>query len=68
MPNSTVAGDDEDVSPFLTPREAARLAGVSVHTLARWERLGRLQAAKTLGGQRRYHRAAIIALTKPTPA
>lgn len=59
--------DDSEPSPYLTPREAAKLAGVSVHTLARWERRGRLAAHKTLGGQRRYLRSDIAAIAA-TPA
>lgn len=34
--------------------EAARLAGVSVDTLRRWERQGKLSGIRTFGGQRTY--------------
>jgi len=34
--------------------EAARRAGVSISTLRRWEREGRVTPARTFGGQRRY--------------
>jgi len=34
--------------------EAARIAGVSISTLRRWERQGLIEPSRTLGGQRRY--------------
>lgn len=34
--------------------EAARITGVSISTLRRWERNGLLEPTRTLGGQRRY--------------
>jgi excisionase family DNA binding protein len=46
----TVAG----TSDLLTPREAAGLFKVRTTTLARWARSGRLPAALTPGGHRRY--------------
>lgn len=42
--------------------EAARLAGVSIDTLRRWEREGKLSAARTLGGQRTYSLTEIESL------
>lgn len=47
---------------FLTPREVAERFGVRTTTIARWERAGRLQATRTLGGQRRYRVADVRAL------
>ena len=47
---------------------AALLVGVSVDTLRRWERDGRLTAVRTLGGHRRYRRADIEQLTQPQDA
>ena len=49
----TLAG----ASDLLTPREAARLFNVRTTTLARWARWGRLPAASTPGGHRRYRLA-----------
>lgn len=34
--------------------DAARIAGVSISTLRRWERQGLIEPSRTLGGQRRY--------------
>lgn len=39
--------------------EAARLLGVSVSTMRRWEREGKISARRTLGGQRRFSRSDI---------
>lgn len=36
--------------------ETARLLGVSVGTVRRWERQGKIAAQRTLGGQRRFVR------------
>ena len=38
---------------------AARLLGVSVDTIRRWERDGRIKGRRTMGGQRRFPRAEI---------
>jgi len=48
---------------LLRPVEAARVGGVSVKTLIRWEKAGKLTARRTLGGHRRYYRGEILALT-----
>ena len=58
MPNQT---EDEE-SELVTIGEAARILGVSVDTLRRWERDGKLSASRTLGGQRRFRRDLIVAL------
>lgn len=34
--------------------DAARITGVSISTLRRWERQGLIEPTRTLGGQRRY--------------
>ncbi len=39
--------------------EAARLLGVSIGTLRRWEEDGKLIPERTLGGHRRYTRASL---------
>jgi molybdopterin-binding protein len=41
-----------DVAPNLRIGEAAEMLGVSVETVRRWERDGRLRTARTAGGQR----------------
>ena len=42
--------------------EAAAMLGVSVDTMRRYDKLGKLTAVRTLGGQRRFRRADIDAL------
>jgi len=50
---------DDDL---LTPREAARMLGVRVPTLAWWARTGALKpAVRTPGGHRRYRLADVLA-------
>ena len=39
--------------------EAARIFGVTVATVRRWERKGKISAQRTPGGQRRFDRAEI---------
>jgi excisionase family DNA binding protein len=41
--------------------EAARVLGVAVDTLRRWEREGKITATRTLGGQRRFARSDVEA-------
>lgn len=45
--------------------EAAKLRGVSVDTLRRWEKAGKLKAARTEGKHRRYLVADILKVNKP---
>lgn len=59
--------DDTDRPELMRPRDAAALAGVITDTLADWVRAGKLQAVFTAGGQRRYRRADIIAITTGGP-
>ena len=46
----------EDLLPI---GDAARLLGVSVETLRRWDRGGRIPSVRTLGGQRRFRHGDI---------
>ena len=58
--SSTGSDPDEDL---LTPREVAKMLGVTVTTVSRWARSGHLEAAAvTPAGQRRYRRADVLAL------
>ena len=56
--------------PYVTPREAANLLGVSTRTLARWSEDGKIPTFKTEAGQRRYDIARYLkqksAPTEPT--
>lgn len=42
--------------------DAARILGVSVPTIRRWEAEGKLTGSRTLGGQRRFRRADLEAV------
>ncbi|NIP71902.1 MAG: response regulator [Gammaproteobacteria bacterium] len=46
----------DDDKPYLTPNQVAELLMVSPVTVRRWARLGRLNAASTPGGHRRFRR------------
>lgn len=48
--------------PPLRIGEAARRLGVSVDTLRRWDRDGKLRAFRLPGGQRMYHQADVAAV------
>ena len=39
--------------------EAARLLGVSIETIRRWDAAGQIKSIRTLGGQRRFRREEI---------
>lgn len=43
----------EDETKY-SPGEAARMLGVSIDTLRRWESQGKISATRTAGGQRRF--------------
>lgn len=52
-------------------REAARILGVSLDTLRRWEKAGKIKSERTPGGHRRYDLAQLrshIAQRLPEPA
>src|ERR1700734_668175 len=58
-------------SPMLTPREAARLIGVSYPTIKQWILSGKLKTVQTPGGHHRLAEAALkpfIAKDKAKPA
>ena len=45
--------------------DAARMTGVSISTLRRWERQGLIEPTRTLGGQRRYSVQSLKDLESP---
>ncbi len=47
------------MAELLTIGDAARVLGVSVDTMRRWEREGKVAPTRTVGGQRRYRRAEL---------
>lgn len=53
---------DSDDYRLIRPGEAARMLGVDTTTLWRWAIDGKLPSRRTVGGQRRYRRADVLAL------
>lgn len=45
--------------------EAAKIRGVSIETLRRWEKSGKLKSEKTEGGHRRYRIADLLKIDNP---
>lgn len=64
MPDTdTYGGTGSDTEPAnLSVGQAAKLAGVSVSTLQRWDRDGLFVAHRTPTNQRRYRRSEVLAL------
>lgn len=56
MNTTDAQGDEADLVPI---GEVARFFGVTVATVRRWEREGKISAQRTPGGQRRFNRAEI---------
>ena len=50
---------------MMTPKEKAAKCGVSVQTLRRWEREGKIQSSRTEGGHRRYETEEVVGEQKP---
>ncbi|MSZ77757.1 MAG: helix-turn-helix domain-containing protein [Actinobacteria bacterium] len=55
-PAASVGADDDDLIPI---GEAARILGVTVETVRRWNRAGQIEAGRTVGGQRRFRRSEV---------
>lgn len=53
---------------WLTISEAAEIVGVHVDTLRRWDAAGRIPAARTPTGHRRFRRSDVEALLVTTAA
>lgn len=65
MPRSRPRARDDRSSPFVGVGEAAELLGVSVPTLRRWDKQGKLRAARErMSGHRAYARADLEALAR----
>lgn len=56
MNSKDTQSNEADLVPI---GEAARIFGVTVATVRRWEREGKISAQRTPGGQRRFDRAEI---------
>ena len=50
------------MNELVSPKQAAKMFGVSTTTLRNWEVLGKIQSIKTLGGHRRYNLKEIKSL------
>lgn len=48
------------MSDLITAKEASALLGVTDRTLRNWENQGYIDAVKTVGGHRRYHRSSLL--------
>lgn len=53
---------EQDSKSLLSTGESARLAGVSLRTLYRYEADGRIRSVRTPGGHRRFRRSDVEAL------
>jgi len=58
----------EELNQWLSLNEASALLGVNTSTLRRWGDSGRVPMKRTLGGHRRFSRAAISQLVEAPPA
>lgn len=61
MPDTDTHGGQASGTQYLSIGEAAKLLAVSVPTLQRWDREGRLVALRTVTNQRRYRREDLVA-------
>jgi excisionase family DNA binding protein len=59
LPMSTNTYRDDEL---VSIGAAASVLGVSVSTVRRWDSLGHLRSTRTVGGQRRYRVADLLAL------
>lgn len=65
MATDTYGGTASDTpDEMLSVGQAAKLIGVSVSTLQRWDRAGLLAAYRTPSNQRRYSRSELLAAVK----
>src|SRR5690242_8830940 len=53
---------------WISLQEASEMLGVATSTLRRWGDAGRIPMKRTIGGHRRFPRAAITELAKAPPA
>ncbi len=58
----------EELNQWLSLHEASELLGVTTSTLRRWGDSGRVAMKRTLGGHRRFSRAAITHLVEAPPS
>lgn len=64
MPQRTI----QTAPDYLTPGQAAAIAGVTTRTIYRYGTAGRITFVVLPTGHRRYHRESIEALVSPTAA
>lgn len=59
IPSMTDTDTYEQPEELLPVGDVARILGVSVPTIRRWESQGKISATRTLGGQRRFARTEV---------
>lgn len=58
--------DFRNAPEMLTPKEVARLCGVTPKTIAQWAKAGKIGSIATIGGHRRYWKTEIDLLVRAT--
>lgn len=52
------------MNELITPKQAAKMLGITTNSLRNWELAGKIQVVKTMGGHRRYKLEEIKAMLK----
>ena len=58
----SMAVNDTETEPLLTPAEVAAMFRVDPKTVTRWAKAGKLSSIRTLGGHRRYRESEVKGL------
>ena len=60
--NSIIERTKPESTEYISTKEAAKILGVGVSTLKRWELEGKIRAKKTAGGHRAFHKNDVASL------